>query len=52
MKITIDGHTIDVEAGTTVLEAARAIGGPSVPPTMCYYSKLENFKTIKNSNIY
>ncbi len=42
MKITIDGHTIDVEAGTTVLEAARAIGGPSVPPTMCYYSKLKD----------
>ncbi|MFT4070497.1 MAG: 2Fe-2S iron-sulfur cluster-binding protein [Dysgonamonadaceae bacterium] len=42
MKITIDGHTIEVEAGTTVLQAARMIGGPSVPPTMCYYSKLKD----------
>ena len=42
MKITIDGREIEVEAGTTVLEAARMIGGPSVPPTMCYYSKLKD----------
>lgn len=42
MKITIDGHELDVEAGTTVLQAARMIGGPSVPPTMCYYSKLKD----------
>lgn len=42
MKITIDGHEIEVEAGTTVLQAARMIGGPSVPPTMCYYSKLDD----------
>lgn len=42
MKITIDGHLIEVEPGTTVLQAARMIGGPSVPPTMCYYSKLED----------
>lgn len=42
MKITIDGHTIEVEQGTTILQAARKVGGDSVPPTMCYYSKLEN----------
>lgn len=42
MKITIDGYTVDVEAGTTVLEAARIVGGDSVPPTMCYYSKLKD----------
>ncbi|MDR1092357.1 MAG: (2Fe-2S)-binding protein [Prevotella sp.] len=42
MKITIDGHTIEVEAGTTVLQAARMIGGESVPPAMCYYSKLKD----------
>lgn len=42
MKVTIDGHEIEVEAGTTVLQAARAIGGPCVPPTMCYYSKLKD----------
>lgn len=42
MKITIDGQTIEVEAGTTVLQAARMIGGDCVPPTMCYYSKLKD----------
>ncbi|MEA4918723.1 2Fe-2S iron-sulfur cluster-binding protein [Proteiniphilum sp.] len=42
MKITIDEQIIEVEPGTTVLQAARMIGGPSVPPTMCYYSKLED----------
>lgn len=42
MKITIDGHAIDVDAGTTVLQAARMIGGDCVPPTMCYYSKLKD----------
>lgn len=42
MKITIDGQTIDVEPGTTVLQAARMIGGECVPPTMCYYSKLKD----------
>ena len=41
-KITIDNITIDVEPGTTVLQAARKIGGDVAPPTMCYYSKLEN----------
>lgn len=38
MKITIDGHEVEVEAGTTILQAARMVGGESVPPTMCYYS--------------
>lgn len=42
MKITIDGHQIEVEPGTTILQAARKVGGPSVPPTMCYYSKLRD----------
>lgn len=41
MKVTIDGQDIDVEAGTTILQAARMIGGESVPPAMCYYSKLK-----------
>jgi NADH-quinone oxidoreductase subunit G len=40
MKVTIDGQAIEVEPGTTILQAARMIGGESVPP-MCYYSKLE-----------
>jgi len=39
-KVTIDDITIEVPAGTTILEAARQIG-VNVPPAMCYYSKLE-----------
>ena len=41
MKVTIDGVSIDVEPGTTILNAARMIGGELVPPAMCYYSKLQ-----------
>lgn len=41
MKVTIDGQSIEVEPGTTILQAARLIGGESVPPAMCYYSKLK-----------
>lgn len=41
-KVTIDNITVEVEPGTTVLMAARKIGGDVVPPTMCYYSKLQN----------
>src|SRR6187402_1662430 len=41
MKVTIDNITIDVEPGTTVLNAARQIGGEVTPPAMCYYSKLD-----------
>jgi NADH-quinone oxidoreductase subunit G len=40
-KVTIDNITIDVPAGTTILNAARQIGGDVAPPAMCYYSKLE-----------
>lgn len=40
-KVTIDNITLDVEPGTTILNAARQIGGDVVPPAMCYYSKLE-----------
>jgi NADH-quinone oxidoreductase subunit G len=40
-KITIDGQSIEVEEGTTILQAARKIGGKIVPPAMCYYSKLK-----------
>lgn len=40
-KVTIDGVSIEVEPGTTILNAARQIGGDLVPPAMCYYSKLE-----------
>ncbi|HEX5551600.1 MAG TPA: 2Fe-2S iron-sulfur cluster-binding protein [Chitinophagaceae bacterium] len=41
LKVTIDDITIEVDPGTTVLEAARMIGGDVVPPAMCYYGKLE-----------
>ncbi|MDR2204819.1 MAG: (2Fe-2S)-binding protein [Flavobacteriaceae bacterium] len=41
IKFTIDGQTAEVLPGTSILEAARQIGGKSVPPAMCYYSKLE-----------
>lgn len=41
-KVTIDGIPVEVEAGTTILNAARQIGGDIVPPAMCYYSSLES----------
>ncbi|MEI6749819.1 MAG: 2Fe-2S iron-sulfur cluster-binding protein [Bacteroidales bacterium] len=41
LKVTIDNNVIEVEEGTTILQAARLIGGEIVPPAMCYYSKLE-----------
>lgn len=41
-KVTIDNITVEVEPGTTILQAARKIGGDIVPPTMCYYSKLKS----------
>jgi NADH-quinone oxidoreductase subunit G len=40
VKVTIDNITVEVEEGTTILQAARKIGGTVVPPAMCYYSKL------------
>jgi NADH-quinone oxidoreductase subunit G len=41
-KVTIDNITIEVPAGTTILNAARSIGGEVAPPAMCYYSKLKD----------
>jgi NADH-quinone oxidoreductase subunit G len=40
-KVTIDGVEVEVDPGTTILNAARLIGGDLVPPAMCYYSSLE-----------
>lgn len=41
IKVTIDGKSIEVDPGTTILNAARQIGGNVVPPAMCYYSSLK-----------
>lgn len=41
-KVTIDNIEIEVPDGTTILNAARMIGGDVVPPAMCYYSKLKD----------
>ncbi len=40
-KVTIDGRSIEVPDGTTILQAARMIGPEVAPPTMCFYSKLK-----------
>jgi NADH-quinone oxidoreductase subunit G len=40
-KVKIDGVEIEVAEGTTILHAARQIGGELVPPAMCYYSSLK-----------
>ena len=42
LKVTIDGIETEVAEGTTILQAARQIGGEIVPPAMCYYSTLKN----------
>ena len=41
MKVTIDNITIDVEPGTTIMNAARQIGPHIAPPAMCYYEPLK-----------
>jgi NADH-quinone oxidoreductase subunit G len=41
VKVTIDGIEVEVEPGTTILNAARKIGGDIVPPAMCYYTSLK-----------
>jgi NADH-quinone oxidoreductase subunit G len=41
MQVTIDNITIEVPEGTTILQAARMIGGKVVPPAMCYFSSLK-----------
>ena len=39
--VTIDDIPVEVPEGTTILEAARMIGGDIVPPAMCFHSKLK-----------
>ncbi len=41
-KVTIDGIEVEVPDGTTILNAARKIGGELVPPAMCYYTSLKD----------
>lgn len=41
-KVTIDGIMVEVPDGTTILNAARQIGGDLVPPAMCYYTSLKD----------
>jgi NADH-quinone oxidoreductase subunit G len=41
LTVTIDNITVQVPAGTSILQAARKIGGDVAPPAMCFYSKLE-----------
>src|SRR5690349_19580443 len=41
IKVTIDNITIEVEPGTSILQAARKIGGDVAPPAMCYYTPLK-----------
>ncbi|NUO02934.1 MAG: (2Fe-2S)-binding protein, partial [Saprospiraceae bacterium] len=38
VKVKIDGFETEVPAGTSILNAARQIGGDLVPPAMCYYT--------------
>jgi NADH-quinone oxidoreductase subunit G len=40
-NVTIDNITIAVQPGTSILMAARKIGGDITPPAMCFYSKLK-----------
>src|SRR6201985_2382628 len=40
-KVTIDNITVEIEAGMSILQAARMIGGDVAPPAMCYYTKLK-----------
>src|SRR6186997_3093386 len=42
VKVTIDGVEMEVPEGTTILNAARKIGGDLVPPAMCYYTSLKD----------
>ncbi len=41
IKLTIDNIPVEVEPGTTILNAARKVGGKIVPPAMCYYTSLK-----------
>lgn len=40
-KVTIDNVTVEVAPGTTILQAARVVGGEVAPPAMCFYTPLK-----------
>ncbi|WP_018629781.1 2Fe-2S iron-sulfur cluster-binding protein [Niabella aurantiaca] len=40
-KVTIDNVTLEVPPGTTILQAARMVGGDVAPPAMCFYTPLK-----------
>ncbi|MBO9619115.1 MAG: (2Fe-2S)-binding protein [Niabella sp.] len=40
-KVTIDNVTLEVPPGTTILQAARLVGGDVTPPAMCFYTPLK-----------
>lgn len=40
-KVTIDNVTVEVNPGTSILQAARLIGGDITPPAMCFYTPLK-----------
>ena len=40
-KVTIDNVTVEVPPGTTILQAARMVGGDVAPPAMCFYTPLQ-----------
>jgi predicted molibdopterin-dependent oxidoreductase YjgC len=46
MKVTIDGQAVKVEPGTTILQAARMIGGESVPPMMFICQLFYSYQSI------
>jgi len=58
IKLTIDNLSVEVEAGTTVLEAAKSVG--ITIPTMCHYQGTEHFtscmvclvKDAKNGRLF
>ncbi|WP_336518072.1 2Fe-2S iron-sulfur cluster-binding protein [Pollutibacter soli] len=41
VSVVIDNITVQVPPGTSILQAARTIGGEVAPPAMCYYTKLK-----------
>lgn len=40
-KVTIDGVSVEVPPGTSILHAARKIGKEVTPPAMCFYTPLK-----------